>query len=191
LNFDNPRLAYVLPNEDILVVEVGSESLDRPQKSVNGITLFRDTNKDGKPDLREVFLTGLNMPYGMLLLGNWFYVGNTDGVVRYPYRSGQTKIDGKGEKILDLPGGGHYTRNLIADGAGRKIYMPSAQLRTLMKKMSGKKTSAAREFLRSTPTAAACGFSPPGCAIRLEWIGSRTRMSYGRSSMSGIFWVTI
>jgi glucose/arabinose dehydrogenase len=43
----------------------------------------------------------LNRPYGMLLLGNWFYVGNTDGVVRYPYRSGQTKIDGKGDKILD------------------------------------------------------------------------------------------
>ena len=90
---------------------------------MNRITLFRDTNKDGKPDVREVFLTGLNMPYGMLLLDHWFYVGNTDGVVRYPYRSGQTKIDGKGEKILDLPAGGHYTRNLIADAAGRKIYI--------------------------------------------------------------------
>jgi glucose/arabinose dehydrogenase len=118
-DLQNPRLAYVLPNEDILVVEVGN----RRQKSVNRITLFRDTNKDGKPDVREVFLTGLNMPYGMLLLSDWFYVGNTDGVVRYPYRSGQRKIDGKGEKILDLPVGGHHTRNLIADAAGRKIYV--------------------------------------------------------------------
>ena len=59
----------------------------------------------------------------MLLMGNWFYVGNTDGVVRYPYRSGQTKIDGKGETTLKLPAGGHYTRNLIADAAGRKIYV--------------------------------------------------------------------
>ena len=115
----NPRLAYVMPNEDILVVEAGSGF----PESVNRITLFRDTNKDSKFDVREVFLTGLNRPHGMLLMGNWFYVGNTDGVVRYPYRSGQTKIDGKGEKILNLPAGGHYTRNLIVDAAGRKLYV--------------------------------------------------------------------
>src|SRR5262245_22563080 len=115
-DFDNPRLAYLLPNQDILVVEVGGGFRDR-------ITLFRDTDKDGKPDVREVFLTGLNRPHGVLLIGNWFYVGNTDGVVRYPYRSGQTKIDGKGEKILNLPAGGHYTRNLIADATSQKIYV--------------------------------------------------------------------
>jgi glucose/arabinose dehydrogenase len=116
-DLDYPRLAYVLPNEDVLVVEAGA------QKSANRITLFRDTNKDGKPDHREIFLTGLNMPYGMLLLRNWFYVGNTDGLVRYPYQSGQRKIDHQGEKILDLPSGGHYTRNLTADRARQKIYI--------------------------------------------------------------------
>jgi len=125
-DLDNPRTVYILPNGDALVVESTREwpdRPDRPDKSANRITLFRDTNKDGKPDLREVFLTGLNMPYGMALVGNWFYVGNTNGVLRYPYRAGQTKIDGKGEKILDLPSGGHFTRNLIADSAGKKIYI--------------------------------------------------------------------
>ena len=122
-NLNNPRQAYVLPNKDILVVEAVREFPDRPAKSGNQITLFRDTNNDGKPDVREVFLTGLTMPHGMLLVGDWFYVGNTNGVVRYPYRAGQTKIEGKGEKILDLPTGGHYTRNLIADSAGKKIYI--------------------------------------------------------------------
>jgi glucose/arabinose dehydrogenase len=125
-NLDNPRQAYVLPNGDILVVEATREwpgRADRPEKSANRITLFRDTNGDGKPEVREVFLTGLNMPHGMAALGNWFYVGNTDGVVRYPYKAGQTKIDGKAEKILDLPAGGHYTRNLLADPAGKKIYI--------------------------------------------------------------------
>jgi len=120
---NNPRQAYVLPNKDILVVEAVRVFADRPAKSANQITLFRDTNDDGKPEIREVFLTGLNMPHGMLLLGNWFYVGNTDGVVRYPYHAGQTKIDARGEKILDLPAGGHYTRNLVADPAGKKIYV--------------------------------------------------------------------
>ena len=125
-DLDNPRTTYVLPNGDVLVVESTREwpdRPDRPDKSGNRITLFRDTKKDGKPDLREVFLTGLNMPYGMVLVGNWFYVGNTNGVVRYPYRAGETKITAKGEKVLDLPGGGHFTRNLIADPAGRKIYI--------------------------------------------------------------------
>ena len=122
----NPRQTYVLPNKDVLVVESIREwpgRDDRPEKSANRITLFRDTDNDGKPDLRETFLTGLNMPEGMLLLGNWFYVGNTNAVVRYPYRAGQTKIDGKGEKILDLPAGGHHTRTLSADPAGKKIYV--------------------------------------------------------------------
>jgi glucose/arabinose dehydrogenase len=125
-NFDNPRQAYVLPNRDILIVEATREWIgraDRPEKSANRITLFRDTHGDGKPDLRETFLSGLNMPHGMVALGNWFYVGNTNGVVRYPYRAGQTRIEGKGEKILDLPTDGHYTRNLIADPAGKKIYI--------------------------------------------------------------------
>jgi glucose/arabinose dehydrogenase len=120
---NNPRWTYVLPNKDILVVEAIRVFPDRPDKSANQISLFRDTNDDGKPDVREVFLAGLNMPHGMLLVGNWFYVGNTDGVVRYPYRAGQTKIEAKGEKILDLPAGGHYTRHLIADPGGKKIYV--------------------------------------------------------------------
>ena len=123
---DNPRQAYVLPNGDILVVEATREwpgRADRPEKSANRITLFRDSNQDGKPDVRETFLTGLNMPHGMAVLGNWFYVGNTDGIVRYPYNSGQTKIDGKPAKVLDLPAGGHYTRNLITDPAGKKLYI--------------------------------------------------------------------
>ena len=125
-NLDNPRQAYVLPNKDILVVEAIREwpgRADRPEKSANRISLFRDSNGDGRPDVREIFLTGLNMPHGMLLVGDWFYVGNTDGVVRYRYRTGQTKIDGKGEKILDLPAGGHYTRNLTADPSAKKIYV--------------------------------------------------------------------
>jgi glucose/arabinose dehydrogenase len=121
---DNPRLAYVLRNGDVVVVESTRESANRPEdRSANRITLFRDTNKDGSPELRETFLTGLYLPFGMLQLGDWFYVGNTDGLVRYPYRTGQTRLEGKGEKILDLPAGGHFTRNVIADPYGKKLYV--------------------------------------------------------------------
>jgi glucose/arabinose dehydrogenase len=119
---NSPRWFYVTPNGDILV----SESQTSRKKSANDILLFRDTNNDGQPDLQEPFMTSLNQPLGMLILKNWFYVGNTDGVYRYPYTPGQLHITAKGEKILDLPAGGynnHWTRNLIANADGSKIYV--------------------------------------------------------------------
>lgn len=118
----NPRWFYQMPNGDVLV----SESSTSKKSSANDIILFRDTNHDGQPDVREVFLTGLHQPLGMLLLGDWFYVGNTDGVYRYPYKPGALHIEGEGQKILDLPAGGynnHWTRNLLASPDGSKIFV--------------------------------------------------------------------
>ena len=123
-DLENPRSLYVLPNGDVLVAE--SDRLDDVAigPSANRITLLRDVDQDGSPEVREVFLTGLNQPFGMLLLGESFYVANTDGLVRYPYRPGQTKISAPGEKILDLPAGGeHWTRNVIANADGSKLYV--------------------------------------------------------------------
>ncbi|MGN6731572.1 MAG: PQQ-dependent sugar dehydrogenase [Candidatus Binatia bacterium] len=116
-DLDNPRMIYVLPNGDVLVME------SVPQQSQSRIVLLRDSAKRGRPDLRESFLRRLNMAFGMTLIGNRFYVGNTDGVVVLPYRTGATRLQRRPEKILDLPSGGHYTRNLLADPAGKKIYV--------------------------------------------------------------------
>ena len=116
----NPRWTYMAPNGDFFVAESGTKN------SADRITILRDKNKDGVPELREVFLEKLKQPFGMLVLGNFFYVGNTDGLYRFPYKSGETKITGKGEKILDLPAGGynnHWTRNLLANAEGSKIYV--------------------------------------------------------------------
>lgn len=138
----SPRWIYVAPNGDIFVAEANTER-DKPKDKVinavtgrnksertgtsaNRITLLRDTNKDGKPDLRQPFLTGLNQPFGMLVLGNSFYAANTDGLMRYDYKPGQTKITAPGKKILNLPAGGynnHWTRNLLADPDGKKIFI--------------------------------------------------------------------
>ncbi|WP_353717777.1 sorbosone dehydrogenase family protein [Dyadobacter sp. 676] len=116
----SPRWTYIGPNGDIFVAESGT------RKSADRITLLRDVNKDGTPELREIFLEKLNKPFGMLVLKNYFYVANTDGVYRFPYKSGETKITSKGEKIVDLPAGGynnHWTRNLLANADGSKIYI--------------------------------------------------------------------
>ena len=94
--------------------------------SANRITLVRDVNGDGKREVQETFLAGLNQPFGMLLLGEWLYVANSDALVRFPYREGQTTITGKGEKVLDLPAGGynnHWTRNVVASPEGSKLYV--------------------------------------------------------------------
>lgn len=116
----NPRNTYIAANGDIFVVESGT------RMSADQITVFRDKDKDGKFETRGVFLSGLNKPYGVLILKNTFYVAETDGVYAFPYVQGQLKAEGKGEKILDLPAGGynnHWTRNLIASPDGSRIYV--------------------------------------------------------------------
>jgi glucose/arabinose dehydrogenase len=119
---NSPRWFYVTPNGDLLV----SESQTNRKKSANDIILFRDTDHDGTPDLRQTFMKDLNQPLGMLVYKNWFYVGNTDGIYRYSYTAGQTEITEKGEKILDLTPGGynnHWTRNIIASEDYSKFYV--------------------------------------------------------------------
>jgi glucose/arabinose dehydrogenase len=140
-NIKSPRNIYVLPNGDVLAVLSNSERSNKEKianelsgkaqseqggESANTIILYRDSNNDGKPDLQSLFLSGLNQPYGVLVIGNTLYVANTDGVVTYPYHTGATKITGEGKRILTLPAGGynnHWTRNLIANADNSKIYV--------------------------------------------------------------------
>lgn len=140
-NIKSPRNIYIAPNGDILVALSNSERSTKEKianavsgkakseqggESANTIILYRDSNKDGKPDLQSAFLTGLNQPYGILIIGDSFYVANTDGLWKYPYKTGAAKITGQGKKILELPAGGynnHWTRNLIANSDNSKIYV--------------------------------------------------------------------
>jgi len=95
-------------------------------KSPNRITLLRDSNGDGIADRRSVFLSGLNSPFGMALVGDTFYVADSDAVLRFPYHQGDTSIAAKGEKVVDLPAGTinhHWTKNVIASADGSKLYV--------------------------------------------------------------------
>src|SRR6202048_702074 len=141
--FAHPRSLYVLPNGDVLVVESNGPKapISRPKDIITGwvqwfagakaedanrITLLRDTNGDGKPELRTVFLDHLNSPFGVALAGHDLSVANTDAIVRYPYQDGQTSITAEGTKLTDLPGGPidhHWTKALLASPAGSKLYV--------------------------------------------------------------------
>jgi glucose/arabinose dehydrogenase len=93
--------------------------------SANRISLLRGLRDDGTAELKTVFLENLNSPFGMALVGNDFYVANTDAVVRYPYTPGQTRIEAAGTKLVDLPAGTlnhHWTKSLIASPDGSKLY---------------------------------------------------------------------
>lgn len=136
----HPRQVYVLPNGDVLASE--SLTVAGPVRSAfdyaivstmrraaavgrspNRIMLLRDADGDGVAEIVEPFLEKLNQPYGMALRGETLYVGNTDGVVSFPYQAGETRITAPGKKIFETKSGGHWTRNLILSKDGSKLYV--------------------------------------------------------------------
>jgi len=136
----HPRWIYVLPNDDVLVAEAIPEpwpvksafdyamlsTMRRATavgKSANRITLFRDTDKDGIAEQRHEFLTQQRQPFGMALVDNTFYVGNTDALVAFPYESGSTRIEGEGVTLANLKPGGHWTRSLLPSSDGSSLYI--------------------------------------------------------------------
>jgi hypothetical protein len=117
---EHPRWTYVAPNGDYFISEANTKN------SADRITLVRDNDKNGTVDERFVFLEGLNQPFGMLIIDDYFYAANTDGLYRYPYKTGTTKLEGKGERIVELSASGynnHWTRNIITNKAKDKIYI--------------------------------------------------------------------
>jgi len=87
---------------------------------------LRESNGEGIPEVRSVFLDHLNSPFGVALVGNDLYVANTDAIVRYPYQDGDTKITAPGEVLTPLPGGPidhHWTKSLVASKDGKLLYV--------------------------------------------------------------------
>jgi glucose/arabinose dehydrogenase len=89
------------------------------------ITLLRDANGDGSPELKTILIDHLRMPFGVVVVGNDLYVADTDAVLRFPFTPGQTQITAPGQKVVDLPGGlidHHWTKSLTASPDGSKLY---------------------------------------------------------------------
>jgi glucose/arabinose dehydrogenase len=123
---DEPRVIVRAPNGDLFLAE----------SRANRIRVFRDADGDGKPEINEIFANGLNRPFGIAFYPvgakpKYVYVGNTDSVVRFPYKSDDTKASGGAETIVkDIPsgnesvgGGGHWTRDLEFSPDGRTLYV--------------------------------------------------------------------
>ena len=141
---DHPRWLYELPNGDVLVAETNAPA--RPDDgggirgffmkramakagagvpTANRITLLRDADGDGVAELKSAYLTGLNSPFGMSLIGSTLYIANADGIVRVPYISGESVNTAKPTAFFSLPGGPinhHWTKNIVASADGTKLY---------------------------------------------------------------------
>jgi len=144
-NLDHPRWLYVLPNGDVLVAETNApykpddnagfkgwvvgfimDIAGATPPSANRITLLRDSNGDGVADVQSVFLTDLNSPFGMTLVGDNLFIANSDAILRFPYQTGDMQITKPAIKLIDLPAGKinhHWTKNIIANDEGTKLYV--------------------------------------------------------------------
>jgi glucose/arabinose dehydrogenase len=142
---NHPRWLYRLPNGDILVAESNAPPPPEDKKggirdwvmgkvmaragagvpSPNRIVLLRDADGDGVAETKTDFLTGLNSPFGMALVGGRLYVANADALMVFPYTNGQTRIDAAGTRVADLPAGRnhHWTKSLVASPDGSRLYV--------------------------------------------------------------------
>lgn len=141
---DHPRWLQVLPNGDVLVAETNAPP--RPEEgrgfkawvqkqlmrragagtpSANRITRLRDADGDGRAESREVYLQGLNSPFGMAVVGDRFYVADTDAVLEWPFTADGRPPAGPPRRLTELPAGPrnhHWTKSLIASPDGNKLY---------------------------------------------------------------------
>ena len=143
--FDHPRWLYVLPNGDVLVAETSAPERPGARKGIKGlvmakamqtagsavpsanrITLLRDIDRDGQPELRTTFIENLNSPFGMALVGNDLYIANTDALLKFDYRRDATELSQPGTHVVSLPAGDinyHWTKNVIASRDGAHLYV--------------------------------------------------------------------
>ncbi len=196
----HPRWIHVLPNGDVLVAEAtagrrtGQERLRlrdvRPRcgapppwaSAPNRITLLRDADGDGVAETREVFLEGLNQPFGMALLGDTFYVGNTDGVVAFPYAAGADRITAPGRKLAEL----QARRALDAQPAAEPRWPEALRRRRLAQQY---RRAAAWRSRRAGPPSTSSIW--PAAASRIFAGGLRNPVGLAWEPQTGVLWTVV
>lgn len=196
--FDSGRWLYVLPNGDVLVAQARTESMggfppdvietltqqNAFGPSADSIILLRQTS-DGIQ--RHRFIDGLNQPFGMLLLGDFLYVANTDSLVRFAYLPDAVRLNGPPQKILDLPAGhqanpwnNHWTRNVIATPDGAQLYVTV-----------GSATDVNAAGNEQPERAAIWTLRPDGSGKRLYATGLRNPVGLAIDPATGDLWATV
>ncbi|MBE1162764.1 PQQ-dependent sugar dehydrogenase [Dyella acidiphila] len=173
-----PRVIRMAPNGDMFLAESGS----------NQIRVFRGMGADGKPQQTSVFATGLKRPYGIAFYPvgpnpQWIYIGNTDEVVRFPYRNGDLKARGKAEHVADLPHGpGHWTRDLAFSLDSKTLYAAVGSASNV----DDPDTSPAEKHRANI-----LAFDPDGSHLRVYAWGIRNPSGIAIDPDNGQLWTTV
>lgn len=170
-NFREPRWMALAPNGDVFLAD----------SRANSIIVLRDKNKDGVAEERFVFSDKLSQPFGMAFHKDWFYVANTDSVVRFKYKSGQTAADGPPEKLVELTPGGynqHWTRNILFSPDGSKMFVSIG--------------SASNVSVEADPKRAAISvYDPDGKNHRIYASGLRNPIGLAWNPKTGELWTAV
>jgi glucose/arabinose dehydrogenase len=164
---DDPRQMIVAPDGAVFVSEPGAGRID----------VFRDRNGDGVPENRSTFADGLNEPFGLAFQSGFLYVGNQDGVVRFPWSAGQTAAKGDPQRVVALPAGGHSTRNVIFNRNGSKMYVAIG--------------SASNDSVEQPPRASIMEYNPDGTGGRVFASGLRNPVGLAWSPATGALWTSV
>jgi len=173
-DFTEPRWIIEGPNGDLFLAD----------PRANNVILLRDANKDGainNATERFTFVEGLNQPFGMAIHEGYFYVANTDSVVRFRYQPGQTKLEGQPEKIADLPGRGyfqHWTRNILFSQDGKKLYVTVGSESNVNEEADPRR-------------AAISEYNPDGSGHRIFASGIRNPIGLAWNPTTGALWTAV
>lgn len=167
--FSEPRNMVLAPNGDVFVAD--------SERGV--IIVLRDQNRDGRVDQRFTFASSLSRPFGLAFGKTHLYVGNTDAVVRFRYRSGQTAAAGEPERIFSLPPGGHWTRNLIFNREKTKLYVAVGSRSNVNDESEDPRRAAIIEI------------NPDGTGQRIYGSGLRNPVGLAWNPRTGALWTSV
>jgi glucose/arabinose dehydrogenase len=180
---NNPRNIITAPNGDLFIAE----------SNRNRVRLLRDADGDGKPEVNTLFAEGLTMPFGLAFYPNganpqYLYVGNTDSVVRFAYKNGDTAAAGPSATLVpDIPGGGrlrgggHWTRDVRFSPDNKKMYVSVGSLTNVHENPQ------ANEERR----AAILEYNPDGTAGRIYASGIRNAVGLAFNPVTRELWCSV
>jgi glucose/arabinose dehydrogenase len=169
--FDEPRWMALAPNGDVFLADARA----------GVVYVLRDTRNAGVADTRFVFANGLHQPFGLAFWGDYLYVGDTDAVLRFHYKPGQTESSDFPQKLCDLPSRGynnHWTRNVLFSPDGSKMYVTVG---------SGTNVDIEKDPMRGTINE----YNPDGSGHRFVTQGTRNPIGLAFNPTTGKLWAAV
>ena len=177
-DLNQPRKIVTAPNGDFFVAESGKGE----------ILVFRGVGKEGKPEQTATFATGLNRPYGIAFYPpgsspQWLYIGDTNSVVRFPYKNGDLKAGAAAQTLIPrLPTGGHWTRDLAFSKDGRQLFVAVGSGSNI-----NDPDTNPTEMLRAD----ILEYAPDGKYVGIYASGIRNPAGIGVNSQTGELWCSV